>query len=72
MYKHMRAVFRAHRRALKNNVEYCARKRDPLSVNADESGGESSIDTTPLSTGLPVYLSTHKVGTVQKIDLGCS
>ena len=25
--KHMRAVFRAHRRALKNNVEYCARTR---------------------------------------------
>ena len=68
--KHMRAVFRAHRRALKNNVEYCARTRDhPL--NADGSGGESATedddgmlcvdgavgDTTPLSTGLPAVYS---------------
>ena len=27
--KHMRAVLRAHRRALKNNMEYCARTRVP-------------------------------------------
>ena len=26
----------------------------------------------PLSTGLPVYSRPYKVGTVQKIDLGCS
>ena len=39
----MRAVFRAHRRALKNNMEYCARERDPPS-NADGIGGESAIN----------------------------
>ena len=41
--KHMRAVFRAHRRALKNNVEYCARTRDPP-LNADWSGGENATE----------------------------
>ena len=41
--KHMRAVFRAHRRALKNNVEHGARTRDPL-PNADGSGGESATE----------------------------
>ena len=41
--KHMRAVFRAHRRALKNNVEYCERKRDPP-PNADGSGGGSATE----------------------------
>jgi hypothetical protein len=65
---HMWAVFRAHRRALKNNVEYCARTRHPP-LNMDGSGGESATEddhgmqcidgavenTTPLSTGLPVY-----------------
>ena len=84
MCKHIRAVFRAHR-ALKNNVEYCARTRD-TPPNADGNGGESATkgddgmkcgngavgDTRPLSTGLPVYSRPHKVGTVQKIDLGCS
>ena len=41
--KHMRAVFRAHRRALKNNVEYCERTRDhPPKV--DGSGGESATE----------------------------
>ena len=40
--KHMRTVFRVHRRALKSNVEYCARTRDPP-PNADGSGGESAI-----------------------------
>ena len=28
-------------------------------------------DTTSLSTGLPVYSRPHKVGTVQKFNLGC-
>ena len=41
--KHMRAVFRAHRRALKNIVEYCARTRDPP-PNAGGSGSESAIE----------------------------
>jgi hypothetical protein len=41
--KQMRAVFRAHRRALKNNVEYCERKRDPP-PNADGSGGGSATE----------------------------
>jgi hypothetical protein len=30
--KHMRAVFRAHRRALKNNIEYCASRRERSSA----------------------------------------
>ena len=66
-------------------MEYCARKRDPP-PNADGSDGESAIedddemscvdgavgDTTTMNTGLPVYSRPYKVGTVQKIDLGCS
>ena len=36
------ASIQAHRRALKNNMEYCARTRDP--PNADESGGESATE----------------------------
>ena len=37
--KHMRAVFRAHRRALKNNWDYSVRSRDPLpSVDAADNG----------------------------------
>jgi hypothetical protein len=67
------------KRALKNNMMYCARTRDPPS-NTGESGGESAtedvdgmlcgsgavVDTTPLCTGLPVYSRPHGVGTVQK------
>ena len=41
--KHMRAVFRANRRVLKNNVEYCERKRDPP-PNVDGSGGGSATE----------------------------
>ena len=41
--KHMRAVFRAHRRALKNTVEYCARTRDPP-YDAGGSSGESATE----------------------------
>ena len=44
MCKHMRAVFRAHRRALRNNVEYCARILPDPPSNADEIGGESAIE----------------------------
>ena len=36
----MQAVFRAHMRALKNNVEYSERKQDPL-PDADGTGGGS-------------------------------
>ena len=39
--KHMRAVLRAHRRVLMNNIEYSTRARDPP-LNADGSGGESA------------------------------
>ena len=47
--KHMRAVFRAHMRALKNNVEYCAtsetRSASPPSRQCGwESGGESATE----------------------------
>ena len=29
---HMRVVFMEHRKALKNNAEYCRRSRDPVAV----------------------------------------
>jgi hypothetical protein len=47
-YKHIyyiRAVFRAHRRALKNNVEHSASLiRDPSPPNADGNGDESATE----------------------------
>ncbi len=37
--KHMRTLFRTHRRLLKNDVGYSERKRDPLpSEDADVAG----------------------------------
>ena len=72
------------RRALKNNMMYCARTRRDPPPNTGESGGESAkedvdgmlcgsgavVDTTPLCTGLPVYSRPHGVD-CPKIDLGC-
>ena len=32
VFAHMRGVFMEHRKALKNNVEYCRRTRDPVAM----------------------------------------
>ena len=39
---HMRRVFTEHRNALKNNIEYCRRSRDPW--HSSSTGNEEKIN----------------------------
>ena len=74
--KHMWAVFRVHRRALKNNVEYCATDTsqssglmlmevagDSATEDDDGTRNASTVlsEIQPLNTGLHVYSRHHKV-----------